>query len=196
MEDRRDRLALVGALVFDRLDPSAHDVEQFRRVVDVERSPLILTNSSFTASNSGSPASPGGVNGLIHARYSFDSSPDATRRALEVIAQTGRSSLTNALKHGDLTRPVQVTETWSRAAVRLTVHNTVDGAPPPPVTADHNGDTGTGMGLVNIAERVALVRGTVTVGEAPGGWELDARLPLDRHHADSDSATDTGEDDA
>ena len=196
------------------------------------------------------------------ARYSFDSSPDSTRRALEVIAQTGRSSLTdvrtflerlrhrniptdgrsyeesrdflvtqiraagmtvdhtftgepgqmpalvsvtlyrvlaealtNALTHGDLTRPVQVTETWSRAAVRLTVHNTVDGAPPP-VTADHNGDTGTGMGLVNIAERVALVRGTVTVGEAPGGWELDARLPLDRHHADSDSATDTGEDDA
>lgn len=182
------------------------------------------------------------------AKYSFDSSPDAARRALEVIAQTGRASLTdvrtflerlrhrniptdgrsyresrdflitqfrsagmnvehtcsgetgeipalvsvtlyrvlaealtNALKYGDLTEPVQVTETWGKA-VRLTVRNSVSDAARTPSSAA-SASSGSGMGLGNITERVALVRGTVTVGEVSGEWELDARFPTDRTHS-------------
>ncbi|MDN3460874.1 histidine kinase [Rhodococcus sp. APC 3903] len=182
------------------------------------------------------------------AKYSFDSSPDAARRALEVIAQTGRASLTdvrtflerlrhrniptdgrsyresrdflitqfrsagmnvdhtcsgepgdipalvsvtlyrvlaealtNALKYGVLTEPVQVTETWGKA-VRLTVRNSVRDAARTPSSAAST-SSGSGMGLGNITERVALVRGTVTVGEVSGAWELDARFPTDRTHS-------------
>ena len=186
------------------------------------------------------------------AKYSFDSSPDAARRALEVIAQTGRASLTdvrtflerlrhrniptdgrsyresrdflitqiraagmnvehtctgepgdmpalvsvtmyrvlaealtNALKYGDLTQPVHVAENWS-ATARLTVRNAV-AASPPTVSDTAAVSDGTGMGLANITERIALVRGTVTVGAVPGGWELDARFPIDRSfHDDSE----------
>lgn len=177
------------------------------------------------------------------AKYSFDSSPDAARRALEVIAQTGRSSLTdvrtflerlrhrniptdvrsyvesrdflltqiraagpsvdhtcvgeprdmpalvsvtlyrvlaealtNSLKYGDLTAPIVVTETWSDT-VRLTVTNAVRAQAPDPTA---HGREGSGLGSVTIAERVALARGTVTMGPTDAGWAVDARFPVDR----------------
>ncbi len=55
-------------------------------------------------------------------------------------------SLTNALKHGDLSRPVEVTEDW-RDGYRLRVANAVG-----------DGERGHGHGLLGMAERIAARR--------------------------------------
>ena len=70
---------------------------------------------------------------------------DVTRRG--VLTE----SLTNALKHGDLAQPVEVVEDWSEG-YRLRVSNAANERP----------GSGQGHGLLGMAERVALVGGTLT----------------------------------
>ncbi len=76
-------------------------------------------------------------------------------------------SLTNALKHGDLSRPVEVVEDWTDGLL-LRVTNTV-GA----------GDLGEGHGLTGMAERVALAGGTFSAGREGDRWVVDARMPVE-----------------
>ena len=74
-------------------------------------------------------------------------------------------SLTNALKHGDLSRPVEVTEDW-RDGYRLRVANAVG-----------TGERGQGHGLLGMAERVAVVGGTLTADRQGDQWVVEARAP-------------------
>lgn len=76
-------------------------------------------------------------------------------------------SLTNALKHGDLTHPVEVEEDW-RDGYRLVVRNRVEGA---------SGGVGTGHGLPGMRDRVALAGGAFGAGAADGTWTVTAVLP-------------------
>ena len=78
-------------------------------------------------------------------------------------------SLTNALKHGDLSQPVEVAEDWSDG-YRLQVTN---------AAAASNGDN-PGHGLVGMAERIALAGGTLTAERQGDRWVLAAHVPGSR----------------
>jgi signal transduction histidine kinase len=78
-------------------------------------------------------------------------------------------SLTNALKHGDLSQPVEVAEDWSNG-YRLLVTNTA-------ATSDGSNP---GRGLVGMAERIALAGGTLTAERKGDRWVLEALVPEGR----------------
>jgi signal transduction histidine kinase len=86
-----------------------------------------------------------------------------------LLETTGRrvltESLTNALKHGDLSRPVEVTEDW-RDGYRLRVANAVRG-----------GERGDGHGLLGMAERIAVVGGALTADRRGDQWVVEAMVP-------------------
>jgi len=88
--------------------------------------------------------------------------------ALAVAAQRLLAeSLTNALKHGDLTRPVEVEEDW-RDGYRLVVRNGVRGS---------SSALGTGHGVAGMRERVELAGGSSTAGPTGDTWTVTAVLP-------------------
>ena len=47
-----------------------------------------------------------------------------------------------------------------------------------PATAEV--ESGSGLGLIGLRERVAAIRGVVEAGPAAGGWRLAATLPITR----------------
>ena len=79
-------------------------------------------------------------------------------------------SLTNALKHGDLGRPVAVHEDWT-GGYRLRVVNDLR----PPAANDH--PTNEGHGLLGMTERVAQLGGRVLAGESAGRWVTEVTIP-------------------
>ncbi|GAA0242310.1 sensor histidine kinase [Cryptosporangium japonicum] len=74
--------------------------------------------------------------------------------------------LTNALRHGDGTLDLAVTQT--DAALTVTATNPVGGA----------GRAGTGRGVDGIRHRVGLFGGTATIGPADGVWRTHLTLPI------------------
>lgn len=83
-------------------------------------------------------------------------------------------ALTNALKHGELSRPVEVEEDW-RHGYRLRVRNAIAPAPDPEGQVGH--------GLVGMAERAEIAGGSfasrILLSEAggPQAWEIAAFIP-------------------
>lgn len=91
-------------------------------------------------------------------------------RALFRLAQ---ESITNAIRHARDATGVVVSLHGETDVVRLTVAD--DGAPSAD-SASHSG-----FGLVGMAERAALLGGTLTAGPAPDrGWRVEAVLPRNR----------------
>ncbi len=95
-------------------------------------------------------------------------SPVVGRTAYRIV----REALTNVRKHAPGAR-VTVRLEYGEAQVRVAVHNT------PAVR--HGGalaETGSGLGLVGLRQRVELVHGTLRAGPAPdGGFRVEATLP-------------------
>ena len=79
-------------------------------------------------------------------------------------------SLTNALKHGDLGKPVAVREDWTDG-YRLRVVNDLR----PLAATDH--PTNEGHGLLGMTERVAQLGGRVLAGESSGRWVTEVTIP-------------------
>lgn len=77
-------------------------------------------------------------------------------------------SLTNALKHGDLSTPVQVEVDWTDG-YRLSVTNHVSGSAP----ADPSG----GHGLVGMAERTHVAGGAFSAGREGDVWVVKVHIP-------------------
>jgi len=81
-------------------------------------------------------------------------------------------SLTNALKHGDLSAPVRVTIDWTDG-YRLTVTNHVSGS----TSGSTNGRPSGGHGLVGMAERTTVAGGTFSAGPEGDTWSVTAHIP-------------------
>ena len=93
-----------------------------------------------------------------------------TMAVVRVLAE----SLTNALKHGDLTSPVYVAEDW-RDGYRLRVANAIPG-PPSPESAGPE----PGHGLLGMAERMKLVGGALRAGRDGDQWVVEAEVAQTR----------------
>ncbi|WP_171905281.1 sensor histidine kinase [Cellulosimicrobium cellulans] len=92
--------------------------------------------------------------------------PDIVAASLFRIAQ---EAVTNARRHADGARAIDVAVTVDGDDVLLVVHDDGAGARSP---------AGSGHGLQGIAERAALLGGEVAAGPDPdGGWTVRARLP-------------------
>jgi signal transduction histidine kinase len=88
------------------------------------------------------------------------------------VVRAAQEALTNAVKYAQGADRA-MTLTFDEHAVRLTVLNG-------PARQDARSDIagGTGMGLVGMRERVALLGGTLRAGPEPdGGWRVELEVP-------------------
>jgi signal transduction histidine kinase len=98
-------------------------------------------------------------------------SPVVSRTAYRIV----REALTNVRKHAPESR-VTVRVDYRGEGVRLSVRNT----PPAGSALGHNAlaETGSGLGLAGLRQRIELVRGTLHAGPSPdGGFRVEATLP-------------------
>ena len=79
-----------------------------------------------------------------------------------------QEALTNALRHGDLTKPVTVDFAWTPATVEIAVGNVITGAVP---------TVSLGHGLAGMRERAALVGGSLTAGAEGPRFVVAASVP-------------------
>lgn len=95
-----------------------------------------------------------------------------------VVYRFIQEALTNVFKHAGEVSAVKVRMTWSARSLEVDVRDDGAGAAPfDPATAGH--------GLAGMRERLALFDGTLAAGPTPdGGWQVRARLPLDRTPGD------------
>jgi signal transduction histidine kinase len=99
---------------------------------------------------------------------------DASARQTQSLLRIAQEGLTNAARHAPGAQ-VQVTLRYDARSVSLEVRN----EPPARPAAQ---DVGSGLGLVGMRERVALlggaiVAGPITEGPAAGGWRVEAEIP-------------------
>ncbi|MFF7330644.1 sensor histidine kinase [Streptomyces sp. NPDC090306] len=90
------------------------------------------------------------------------------------LLRIAQEALTNAARHAPGSE-TGVELAFDAASTSLTVHNG-------PATAEPTAGTSSGMGLIGMRERVALLGGTITAGpltEGPdrGGWQVEAVIP-------------------
>lgn len=95
-------------------------------------------------------------------------------RVTQNLLRIAQESLTNAARHAP-GGEVSVELTFAGGSTVLRIRNR-------PATRTVNRDAGSGMGLIGMRERVALLGGTITAGpvtEGPdqGGWQVEARIP-------------------
>ncbi len=92
--------------------------------------------------------------------------------AATVVYRVIQEGLTNARKHGDGTARLRIEVAAEELA--LSIANPVaDG-----VVCESAGGRGSGLGLVGIRERVAVLRGTVVAQRVGDGFELSVVLPI------------------
>ncbi|WUH89610.1 histidine kinase [Streptomyces sp. NBC_00433] len=95
-------------------------------------------------------------------------------RVTQDLLRIAQESLTNAARHAP-GGEVRVELAFDAASTALTIRNG-------PATRTVSTGVGSGMGLIGMRERVALLSGTITAGpvtEGPdaGGWQVEAVIP-------------------
>jgi signal transduction histidine kinase len=96
-------------------------------------------------------------------------SPVVGRTAYRIV----REALTNVRKHAPSARVI-VRVSYDESQVRLSVRNTAPTGQPSSALAD----TGSGLGIASLQQRIELVHGTLHAGRAPdGGFSVEATLP-------------------
>jgi signal transduction histidine kinase len=96
-------------------------------------------------------------------------SPVVSRTVYRIV----REALTNVRKHAP-GASVQVRVSYADTQVRVSVHNSPAALP----RASGLAETGSGLGIANLRQRIELVHGTLLAGPAPdGGFRLEATLP-------------------
>ena len=103
--------------------------------------------------------------------YDADGDVDAVPASVQLCAyRVVQEALTNAVRHA----PGADVAVRVSAAAR-TLHVVVDST-----GGGRGGGVGSGTGLDGMRTRVAAVGGTVTAGPTPGGWRVEAALPLEQ----------------
>lgn len=121
--------------------------------------PLVETITAMLAS-SGQPAPT--VTGDVR---------ELDTRVAQALVRVAQEALTNATRHAP-GAAVTTTLRYEPASVELDVENAAPTAPAP------LSGTGSGMGLVGMRERIALLEGSVTTGPtAAGGWSVRVVVP-------------------
>ncbi|OZC88104.1 two-component sensor histidine kinase [Rhodococcus sp. 06-418-1B] len=103
-------------------------------------------------------------------RIDFDSAGDSANLGAGghlTLYRIAQEALTNALRHGDSSRPVSVAVESGPSGTTLTVRNSVRKAPE---------STG-GHGLIGMRERAVLSGGTLKTSHDHGVWTLVAHIP-------------------
>jgi signal transduction histidine kinase len=91
------------------------------------------------------------------------------------VYRTAQEALTNARKHAP-GEPVTLRLSYEPDEVTISVVNPM----PRPSAARPLADTGSGFGLVGLAERAALAGGTFEAGPDAGNWQVKLRILDDR----------------
>jgi signal transduction histidine kinase len=99
---------------------------------------------------------------------------DLSGRQTQQVLRIVQEALTNAARHAP-GAAVQVTLRYDDAGITVDVTNQ-------PPSRPSLGDVGSGLGLVGMRERVALLGGTlatgpITAGPLAGGWRVKAEIP-------------------
>ncbi|MEV0095168.1 histidine kinase [Streptomyces sp. NPDC050738] len=100
---------------------------------------------------------------------------EAPTRVIQNLLRIAQESLTNAARHAP-GGEVGVELTFAASSITLKIRNR-------PATRPVSVSAGSGMGLVGMRERVALLGGTITAGpvsEGPdaGDWQVEAVIPV------------------
>jgi signal transduction histidine kinase len=80
-----------------------------------------------------------------------------------------QEALTNALRHGDIERPVTLELAWSPQTATVTITSSL---------RPGHSDGPAGHGLTGMHERALLVGGTLTAGPVGDSWVVEARIPV------------------
>jgi signal transduction histidine kinase len=104
----------------------------------------------------------------MEVQFSRHGEPDTGGTIVSVARYALAESLTNALKHGDLGRPVAVVEDW-RDGYRLRVDN--------PLGPKRSPEDNPGHGLLGMSERVTELGGTLTAGRCETRWVVEVSIP-------------------
>jgi signal transduction histidine kinase len=91
----------------------------------------------------------------------------------EAIYRLVEESLTNVVKHAD-SAPTQVSLAFGEDTVRVTVRNHMLAEPDAAMA-----ETGSGLGLVGMRERMEACRGTLSFGERSSDFVVQAVVPID-----------------
>ncbi|MFG2721409.1 sensor histidine kinase [Streptomyces sp. NPDC048416] len=99
---------------------------------------------------------------------------DVPSRVTQNLLRIAQEALTNAARHAP-GGEVAVELTYTDTSMTLAVRNG-------PATRRVNAGVGSGMGLIGMRERVALLKGTITAGPVvtgpyEGGWQVEAVIP-------------------
>jgi signal transduction histidine kinase len=106
----------------------------------------------------------------LEVDLSVDDGLESLPAGIDVSAyRIAQEALTNALRYGGGTATLQVTGTGAGVAIRATNP-----------TGPQRPSMGSGLGLRGLAERVALLGGTLTHGSSNGRFELAATLPVEQ----------------
>ncbi|WP_150248964.1 sensor histidine kinase [Nocardiopsis deserti] len=149
----------------------ARALESMRGMVSRLREPGDVPLAPDTAAGLArlaTPAADGRPEVAVRCGGPVDSLPPTAGTAVLRIAQ---ESVTNALRHARGATLVEVSVEAGPEEVAVRVGDDGQGAA---------GATGGGFGLVGMAERVRLLGGAFSAGPRDRGWEVAARLPLDR----------------
>jgi signal transduction histidine kinase len=141
------------------------EVQRTVRVLREDTLPLVETITAMVAASI-PEADPPTVVGAVR---------DLDIEATQAVVRCAQEALTNAVKYAP-GAPVAVTITFAEQTVELDVLNA---APPP---AARPALTGSGMGLIGMRERMALVGGQVEAGPVPDGpggtgWRVRVAVP-------------------
>jgi signal transduction histidine kinase len=112
---------------------------------------------------------------VVHRAFdpSFTSRVTDLRRDVELaIVRISQEALTNVLRHrGPGQAWVELVASESYVHLRIE-----DDGPKPTLVRN---ETGTGYGLINMAERAKSTGGSLVIGDSPrGGWSVKATLPI------------------
>jgi signal transduction histidine kinase len=87
------------------------------------------------------------------------------------VYRLAQESITNSVRHARHATRILVSVVADEQAIRLTVDDDGD-------VATFDASTGSGFGLVGMAERASLLGGSLVAGPRPsGGWGVTAVLP-------------------